>query len=214
MKYLLLIGIIFTLGCEATEDLVSEIPIDELLFLYEEEKVAMDIYNHFEELYEITPFVHISDSEARHFETLENLLLERGVLTEETVIRNDAGVFTDPELQTMYDELIERGDVSLLEALDVSAYIEEHDIQGLEQLAEVTEDEEVVDILTNLASASKNHLRAFVRNLDMRDVVYEPVLLDESYFNSIISARQQCCQGGGHGKGQGHGKNSKKSCDH
>ena len=122
MRYILWIGLIFTLGCEATEPL-SELPVGDLMFLYEEEKVAMDIYDHFESLYGITPFVHISDSELRHFETLENLLLDRGILSEETVIRTEAGVFTDPELQSMYDDLKQRGDESLVEALMVSAYI-------------------------------------------------------------------------------------------
>jgi len=170
---------------------------------------------------------------------LEALVLDLGIITEDEVIRNDAGVFENGELQDLYDGFIERGDASLIEALNVSAFIEEHDITGLKEVADAAENEAVKDLMESLISASHNHLRAFNRNLDMRDVTYVPVLLDEEYFNEIINGRTSgcnsgggkgksaasCCQKGqgqkaqcgGQGKGNGAGKgngNGKGQCNH
>ncbi|MCP4121559.1 MAG: DUF2202 domain-containing protein [Bacteroidetes bacterium] len=178
----------------------GEVNEEGLLFLYEEEKVARDVYDYFEALYEITPFVHISDSEQRHFETLEALVISLGIITEDEVIRNEAGIFQNTELQGLYDDFIQRGDESLIEALNVSAFIEEHDIIGLKAMLDNSDNTEVNETMDYLINASHNHLRAFNRNLDMRDVAYTPVLLDESYFNDIINSRTAGCNSGSKSK--------------
>lgn len=216
LKYLFLMGALMATGCEAAtpvEPVIDSEAADALRFLYQEEKVARDVYDSFEALYGLMPFVHISDSEQSHFEQMETLLLSLGVITEEEIIRTEPGVFTDPDLQALYDELSERGADSEIEALRVGAYIEEHDILDLGAAAALTDHPDVQETLNALIAASGNHLRAFNRNLANRGVDYEPVLLNADYFDQIIAGRAAagcCSEGGKHAKGQGQQGN----CNH
>jgi hypothetical protein len=196
MKFMLFIAFATALAFKAPDNALSPALQKELLYLYEEEKVARDVYDHFGSLYGIKPFVHISASEQYHFETLEALVISQGIITEDEVIRNEAGIFMNEELQSLFDDFTARGEASLIEALKVSAYIEEHDIAGLMEITAATNSEQVRETLNYLVEASKNHLRAFNRNLANRDVVYEPVLLEADFFNDIISADTGCCQSG------------------
>lgn len=190
MKYLL---ILLALSGAACETIGSETGPDgdydaaALRFLYEEEKVARDVYDYFEALYGLRPFVNISNSEQSHFDRMENLLLDLGVMDLSGVIRTEPGEFENADLQALYAELTERGEASETEALRVGAFIEERDLTDLHQMASSTENSLIRDTMEYLIAASENHLRAFVRNLTNRGIAYEPVLLSPEDFNAIIN---------------------------
>ncbi|OPZ15633.1 MAG: hypothetical protein BWZ06_00016 [Bacteroidetes bacterium ADurb.BinA261] len=46
----------------------------------------------------------------------------------------------------------------------------------------------IVRVYTNLLNGSKNHLRAFVKNLSSRNVVYQPSILSQTEYAEIIGA--------------------------
>ncbi len=101
---------------------------------------------------------------------------------------NDTGTFTDPALQRLYDQLVEDGSRSLEAALEVGALIEELDIVDLVARSAATDNPEISAVYENLERGSRNHLRAFVSQLDSRGVTYTPTQLDPDMFDAIVSS--------------------------
>jgi len=75
-----------------------------------------------------------------------------------------------------------------VEALKVGAAIEEIDIRDLENELNNNVDNEDIELLyENLEKGSRNHLRAFVRNLNNRGVTYIPQYLSVEEYQEIIN---------------------------
>lgn len=150
-------------------DLTQE-EIDNLVFMYQEEKLAMDVYNYFYEIYDMRIFDKISDSELKHMNALNNILNIYEV--DITAYQNlEEGEFLDEELQNLYDALINKGDLSLTDALEVGVTIEEVDIADLNELLENdTLNENIVTVYENLLNGSENHFEAFTNGLEIADI--------------------------------------------
>ena len=159
---------------------------DGLLFMREEEKLARDVYIYMYELYPQPIFNNISKSEQRHTDAIKALLDRYEI--DDPMKEDVTGVFKSEKLQTLYDDLIEKGKSSRIEALKVGALIEEVDILDLEkELEENVDNQDVSMVYGNLLRGSKNHLKAFVNVLKASGVDYEPVLLDKEVFDEIVA---------------------------
>lgn len=167
-----------------TEEL-SEEEIAGLIWLREEEKLARDVYIMFYQKYGMRVYNNISGSEQTHTEAIK-LLLEKYKLTD-PVQTDEVGVFFNKDLQTLYNQLIEQGNISDVEGLKVGAAIEEIDILDLEDNLVNVDNQDIAFVYNNLKSGSENHLRAFVKNLSMRGGTYSPVYLDINKYYSIIN---------------------------
>jgi hypothetical protein len=77
-----------------------------------------------------------------------------------------AGVFANPDLQQLYNDLIAKGNVSLLDALQVGVAIEEKDIEDLKAAMAITNNKDVLRVYSNLLNGSLNHLAAFNSHID------------------------------------------------
>lgn len=133
-----------------------------LLFLIEEEKLAHDVYTVLYEKYGARVFGNILKSESTHQDRVLSLLHTRNLSDPRTGV---VGTFTDQNLQTLYNNLIEQGMKSAEEAYKVGVAIEEKDIADITtQLATAT-DSDIVTTLEALRNGSENHLRAFNRQL-------------------------------------------------
>jgi len=131
-----------------------------LLYMYQEEKVARDVYIYLGDLYpDENTFAYIQLSEQRHIDVVEKLCIKYDVDIS-AVDETDIGTFILPELQDLYDTLIVQGAPSLLEALQVGVLIEETDIADLEEAA-VGMPSDVVKVFGNIKEGSINHLEAF-----------------------------------------------------
>lgn len=131
-----------------------------LLFMYQEEKMARDVYIHFSELYpEENTFAYIQESEQRHMDAVEKLCVKYGVDIS-NIDESEYGIFVLEEIQTLYDSLTADGEAGLLEALEVGVLIEETDITDLEE-AKDGMPADVVKVFDNLLEGSLNHLDAF-----------------------------------------------------
>ncbi len=174
-----------TIASLPTEDLSDE-EIAGLLYMREEEKLARDVYITLYQKYGIRVFNNISSAEQTHTDAIK-LLLEKYSLTDP--VQNDAvGVFVNQDLQNLYNQLIETGNVSDIEALKVGAAIEEIDILDLvKEINNTVDNRDIIFVYNNLKKGSENHLRAFVKNLSMRGVAYSPVYLDIDTYNAIIN---------------------------
>ena len=68
------------------------------------------------------------------------------------------------------------------------AAIEEIDIRDLKEQMSFVESEDIRTVYENLMRGSRNHLRAFVRNLSMRDITYKPQYLSQKEYDEIINS--------------------------
>jgi len=131
-----------------------------LLFMYQEEKVARDVYYTLGKKYPTAKtFADIQLSEQQHVDAVEKLCIKYKVdisKVQESVV----GVFVLPELQTLYNILLAQGSTSLLAGLKVGVAIEEKDIADI-LVAEVGMPSDVVSVFENLRAGSYSHLDAF-----------------------------------------------------
>lgn len=134
-----------------------------LVFLREEEKLARDVYTAMYAQWGHQVFWNISCSEETHMNAVLTLLNRYSI--PDPVGGNGAGVFTDEDLQQLYDQLVSRGTTSLLEALKVGILIEETDIVDLKDGLAVVDNRDIIFVYNNLLSGSQSHLEAFTRIL-------------------------------------------------
>lgn len=168
-----------------------------LLYMREEEKLAHDVYAALYEQWGLPIFLNISQSEQSHTDSIK-VLLERYNLADPA--SSQAGVFTNPELQALYNELVARGERSISEALKTGAAIEEIDILDLENDLAVVVQPDIQQIFQNLLQGSNNHLRAFVSNLENQTgEIYQPQYLSIEQYQSILSE----LSGNGAGRSEG-----------
>ncbi len=163
---------------------LTEFEGDELLFMREEEKLARDVYIFLYSKWQQNTFKNISNSEQQHMNSLK-ILIDKYSLTD-PVGNNPVGVFTNPDLQSLYNSLIETGSVSLEEALKVGAAIEEIDINDLDKAILETDNEDFDIVYSNLRKGSENHLRSFVGVLTKMGIAYAPVYLSVEEYNKIV----------------------------
>lgn len=88
-------------------DELSEDEIAGLLFMREEEKLAHDVYQAMYALWGMPIFANIAESELTHTEAVKGLLNGYGIADPAESL--PAGVFSDANLQALYDQLIAQG---------------------------------------------------------------------------------------------------------
>jgi hypothetical protein len=135
-----------------------------LAFMREEEKLARDVYQALSVKWGVRIFNNIAASEQRHFDSV-GILLERYGLTDSA--QPAAGVFSDPDLQKLYGELVAKGAVSLLDAMEVGVIIEEKDIKDLKAAMALADNTDLLRVFGNLLQGSLNHLAAFKSNIEV-----------------------------------------------
>ncbi len=158
--------------------------VEGLMLMREEEKMAHDVYSSFYDKFGLRVFANIANSESKHMEAVL-WLINSYKLTDPA--SNELGVFENADIQNLYNKFMAEG-VNEVEALKIGAFIEEYDIADLEKLISETGNMYIVRVYTNLLNGSKNHLRAFVKNLSSRNVVYQPSILSQTEYAEIIGA--------------------------
>lgn len=177
--------------------------VDGLVFMIEEEKLARDVYLTLGDLWGLQIFSNIASAEQTHMDAVLGLVDTYGLV--DPVGENAVGVFVDPDLQALYNDLIATGSESREAALEVGAVIEEVDIEDLENYLNETTAPDVRMVYERLLSGSENHLRAFVSQLEVSGTDRDPVVLDADVYESILASSWVS---GGHGgeRGQGRGQ--------
>jgi len=163
--------------CCDSDDL-SEDEIHGLLFMREEEKVARDSYITLGGTWDLTIFDNIAVSEQKHMDALK-LLIDKYNLPDPVEKSPAIGEFLDPELQELYDTLMSWGESYLMDSLYVGAAIEETDMIDIMHEVELADHEDIISTYESLLCGSRNHLRAFVRQIEANGGVYDP---SDEYF--------------------------------
>lgn len=160
-----------------------------LVYMREEEKLARDVYLTLYEKWKLPIFNNIARSERTHMDAVKLLLFKYNITdpaADETV-----GQFSNPEFQKLYEELVEKGDKSLIDALEVGAMIEELDITDLQKWIATTDNVDIKFVYENLMKGSRNHLRAFTSTLKKYGVTYEPHYLNEEEYVQIVNSSME-----------------------
>jgi hypothetical protein len=192
------------------EDL-SDDEVADLLYMREEEKLARDVYLTLYDKWGQQIFSNIAGSEQTHTDSVR-YLIERYNL-EDPVKDETVGVFTNQDLQKLYDDLVADGSESLEDALFVGATIEDLDIFDLQDAMLTTDNLDIREVYENLMRGSRNHMRAFSRQLVKNGDPYIAQYLTKEEVDAIINSDQergngmQPGRGGGNGGGGGNGKN-------
>lgn len=160
-----------------------------LLFMLEEEKLARDTYEFLDELYAINQFSNIKLSEQSHMNAVINLLEKYGVVYNVLPY----GLFENKDIQRLYDQFVDKGQLDALNALQVGANIEDLDIVDLTEFIETTSNSSMISVFESLQCGSRNHLRSFVSAIENFKGSYEPQFLSSDEYIEIIEASNERC---------------------
>ncbi|QEG36106.1 DUF2202 domain-containing protein [Bythopirellula goksoeyrii] len=162
-----------------------------LLLMREEEKLAQDVYVTLDKKWELRPLANISQAESRHMEFVK-LLLDRYGL-DDPIDEQALGKFPSPTMQDLYDQFVTQGEQSVEEAIKVGAEIEELDIADLRRQIDETDNDDIKVVYQNLLKGSRNHLRAFARQLSRYSVIYSTKHLSQAEFDRIANSDLERC---------------------
>ena len=134
-----------------------------LIFMREEEKLARDTYQFLYVKWKMPIFSNIASAEQKHTDAIKILLDRYGI--PDPVAGNGPGKFTNPTLQVLYNDLVAKGSISKVEALNVGVIIEVVDINDLDVAIATARHNDIKTVYGNLRQASYNHLDAFESQL-------------------------------------------------
>ena len=183
-------------GAQLTDPLAGETAVtaqvsNDLPFLREEEKLARDVYIELGERWGVPVFLNIARSEQVHMDRVKDLLNANGI--SDPIVDDRVGVFTDSSLASLFAELVALGKTSETNALTVGATVEDLDIKDIAEMIERTDDPDVLAMYESLMCGSRNHMRAFVSQLEMRDVGYDAQYIPQAEVNDIVSSSRERC---------------------
>ena len=195
----LLLGILVTVGTATAgqngkgiftgQQALTAAEVEHLIYLREEEKLAHDVYVYLFDKWGQWIFQSIAESEQRHMDAVKNLLDKYGLA--DPAEGNGEGVFTNGDLQKLYDDLIARGTQSELDALYVGATIEDMDIYDLQGILSETDRPDIINVCENLMKGSRNHLRAFVGQIELLGGTYDAQYLTQIEVDDILDAPRE-----------------------
>ena len=192
MKTLITITLIFiavsSFSKSGVANNISDTEKNGIQLMREEEKLAKDVYIYLYDQWKLPIFSNISNSETRHFNAV-GYLLKNFEIPDPAL--SQMGKFKNQEITFLYDSLSLKGSKSLVEALEVGAFIEEFDIADLQKLLALNTDPIIEGVYQNLLRGSNNHLRAFTGQLESRGEMYNPVILDKTTFLEVVQGNHQ-----------------------
>jgi hypothetical protein len=174
--------------------LVSSLPHEELseeetkglMQMREEEKLARDVYLTLYQDWDYPIFQNIARSEQRHMVAVKSLLDKYNLI--DPIIDDTVGVFSDPNIQNLYFELVQKGRISVAQAWHVGALIEDLDIFDLKEFLQTADNVDIKTVYQNLMKGSRNHLRAFVARIESIGEAYEGTYLSREEIEEIVDS--------------------------
>lgn len=175
-------------GCCTLSGSLKESEIEGLMKMREEEKLARDVYTYFYSVHEHLIFNNISKSESAHMSAV--LFLINGYGLEDPAVEG-TGKFSDPAVDGLFNDLTGKGSDNLTEALKVGVYIEELDINDLQNILSDTGNADLIRVYNNLLRGSKFHLKAFTNVLSRLGESYSPEILSADQYQDILDSTDQ-----------------------
>ena len=166
-----------------------------LTYMWNEERLAKDIYLALNSLYPATAFENIAKSETKHIQAVERLIEKYDVNVENIIDYANGylatqlntavpGSYGVDSVQKSYDELYAKGEKSKIDALQVGCVVEVTDIDDLENYIAVAQQTNATDLVStfeNLKSASYKHYWSFDKALKAEGVAEGCASLGNKY---------------------------------
>ncbi|TXG35128.1 DUF2202 domain-containing protein [Seonamhaeicola maritimus] len=168
---------------------LEEVEENALLFMLEEEKLARDTYTYLSELWSLNQFDNIKKSEQSHMNAVASLLDKNNI--DYTIL--PYGEFNNQELQALYNKFKIDGAINKSKALQIGATIEDLDIVDLQNFMDNISNASIESIFNSLQCGSKNHLRSFVKAIEINGDTYTPQYLTSDSYTSILTGSQEKC---------------------
>ncbi len=159
-----------------------------LQYMKEEEKLARDVYYALDDIWNARIFTNISKSEENHIAAVIRLIEYYDLGSTEV---KSPGEFESEEFKVLYDQLVKKGSQSIEEAMKVGALIEELDIKDLQEKLDATDNENITLVFNNLLRGSRNHLRAFNRQLVKYGVEYTPQYISQEEYDNLTAVDEE-----------------------
>lgn len=195
-KIVFVLTIVLFLGCDNSDESIltgSELSTQEiadLQFLKEEEKLARDVYLFSYDLYGSSIFNNISKSEQSHMDKV-TLILEKYNI--EDLSYSERGKFNNQELQNLYNDLVEKSENSLTDAIVTGATIEDLDINDIDEFIIDASHDDIQAMYEILNCGSGNHLRAYTGFLENLGEEYNPQFISKEAYLSIVESDRENC---------------------
>ena len=160
--------------------------VEGMRFIWEEEKVARDLYVSLYEETNLSIFTDLARSEQNHMDQAKALLDKYGL---EPPVGDEPGLFANQALKGLYDDLLAQGMQSPQSALAAAAAFEEISIRDLEVEISAAKSEDIRVVYDGLLAGSRKHLRSYVRDLQDMGVRYSPQYLRQEEFEETVKAQ-------------------------
>jgi hypothetical protein len=184
-------GLCYSNAYSATLPLSEDEKAD-LTFMREEEKLARDTYLKLYDIWKLSVFSNIASSEQMHMDALLKLL--KNYALPDPAAGNEIGEFTNEDLQTLYEQLINAGDDSKINALKVGGLIEEKDMLDIKAAIERSQQQVIDKVYVSLLCGSRNHLRSFAQNIEVLTTQpYVAQILDQDEVDAIVDSPMEKC---------------------
>lgn len=179
------------------DQIIADIPLSELneeekqwlIQMREEEKLARDVYLALGKKRGVKTFTNIANSEQTHTDAIKDLLDRYEI--EDPMTQDNEGVFESQALQDLYTTLVQKWGNSLIDALIVGATVEDLDIKDLQELAMKTDNDDILLTYANLEKGSRNHLRAYIKQIEKNWWTYTPQYISQEEYTTIITSSQE-----------------------
>ena len=171
---------------EVSSDELSTTEIEYLAFMREEEKLARDVYLTSFEKWGLPIFENIAASEQSHTDAVANIINQYRLI--DPVVDDTVGVFVNQELIELYADLLAFGDDSSMAALKVGALIEEVDMEDIQHAIDATDNQDIVELYNTLMCGSRNHLRAYVGQIEDQGEIYIAQVLTQDEVDAIVDS--------------------------
>ena len=169
---------------------LTHLEVHHLLYMREEEKLARDVYFSFYEEFGNAIFINISDSEQVHTDKIRDLLFKYDI--EDPMVDNSVGAYSDPVFTDLFNQLMDSGMSSELDALLVGGLIEEIDIFDIQESIADTTHSDIIQTYENLMKGSRNHLRSFAAVIEKRTgAPYVAQFLSQEEVDSIVNSSME-----------------------
>lgn len=154
-----------------------------ILFIWEEEKVARDLYRSLYNESNLNIFVDLARSEQNHMDQAKALIDKYDL---QTPVKDEPGLFSNQTLIGYYTDLLSKGRQSPQDALEAAAAFEEISIVDLERELTTANAEDVRVAYEGLLAGSRKHLRSYVKDLQERGIQYSPQYLSQEEFEETV----------------------------
>jgi len=137
-------------------------------------------------------FSNIASSEQMHMNALLNLLKKYKL--PDPAAGNEIGEFTNTDLQTLYNTLLAKGELSSLDALKVGGIIEEKDMRDIKDAIVRSQKSDIDATYESLLCGSRNHLRSFAKNIEtVTGAPYVAQILPQIEVDAILQSPIERC---------------------